>query len=107
MSHRRVYLGIAGLLLAIIGIAALWFPVYLDQYDAYGIKVSCGKGFSSNLTQAAQADSGDLVTQCGTALLVRRTWAISAVTIGWILVTSFLVAWVHTGQQATDEVSRA
>ena len=61
----------------------LWFPVYLDQYDLYGVKVACGNGFSSNLNQAAQAN---LVTNCDTALLVRRAWAIPAVAFGWLLV---------------------
>jgi hypothetical protein len=97
-----MYLGIAGVLLAVIGVAALWFPVYLDQYDLYGIQVACGRGFSSSLTQAAQAGNGNMVDRCGTALLVRRTWAISAVAIGWILITSFLVSWVHRDQQEKE-----
>lgn len=101
MSHRHMFLGVAGLALAVIGLLALWFPVYLDQYDSYGIKVTCGNGFSSNLNQAVQANGGDLVTQCDTALLTRRAWAIPAVAIGWLLVTGFLVAWVH--REAKDE----
>lgn len=75
-----MFIGITGLLLAVIGLMALWFPVYLDQYDAYGIKVTCGSGWRSNLTQALYADGNDntqaLVTRCDTALLVRRAWAI-------------------------------
>jgi len=103
VSHRHMFLGIAGLALAVIGLLALWFPVYLDQYDSYGIKVTCGNGFGSNLTQAVQANGGDLVTQCGSALLVRRAWAIPAVASGWLLVTGFLVAWVH--RESKDEAS--
>jgi hypothetical protein len=34
-------------------------------------------------------------TNCDTALFVRRAWAIPAVAIGWLLVTGFLLAWVH------------
>ncbi|WP_236952635.1 hypothetical protein [Mycobacterium tuberculosis] len=52
MNRRQMFIGITGLLLAVIGLMALWFPVYLDQYDAYGIKVTCGSGWRSNLTQA-------------------------------------------------------
>lgn len=92
IGRRPAILGVAGLALALIGLIALWFPVYLNQYDVYGVKVTCGNGFSSNLNQAAQAD---LVTNCDTALLVRRAWAIPAVAIGWLLVTGFLLASVH------------
>nr|WP_232065353.1 hypothetical protein [Mycobacterium shinjukuense] len=99
VSHRQMYIGIAGLLLALLGLAALYFPVYLDQYDMYGIKVTCGNGLRSDLTQAHQANSGALVTRCDTALLVRRAWAIPAVAMGWLLVTGFLVVWVHNGQK--------
>jgi hypothetical protein len=102
LARRYTFLGVAGLALAIIGLMALWFPVYLNQYDAYGVKVSCGNGFSSNLNQAAQAN---LVTNCDTALLVRRAWAIPAVAIGWLLVTGFLLAWVH--REPKEEASSA
>jgi hypothetical protein len=102
LARRYTFLGVAGLALALIGLMALWFPVYLDQYDIYGVKVTCGNGFSSNLNQAAQAN---LVTKCDTALLVRRAWAIPAVAIGWLLVTGFLLSWVH--REAKEEASSA
>jgi hypothetical protein len=35
VSHRQMYMGIAGLLLAVIGLAPLLYPIYLGQYDAY------------------------------------------------------------------------
>lgn len=102
MNRRQMFIGITGLLLAVIGLMALWFPVYLDQYDAYGIKVTCGSGWRSNLTQVLYADGNDntqaLVTRCDTALLVRRAWAIPSVALGWLLVTGFLVMWVHNDQ---------
>lgn len=102
-----MYIGIAGLLLAVIGLAALLFPIYLDQYDVYGIKVTCGNGFSSNLSQAARTDGHDVVAQCGTALLVRRAWAIPAVAIGWLLVTAFLAIWVHQDQSRDQSKKEA
>jgi hypothetical protein len=102
MARRHTFLGVAGLALALIGLMALWFPVYLDQYDLYGVKVTCGNGFSSNLNQGAQAN---LVTKCDTALLVRRAWAIPAVAIGWLLVNGFLLAWVH--REPKEETSSA
>jgi len=101
-GRRYTFLGVAGLALALIGLMALWFPVYLNQYDVYGVKVTCGNGFISNLNQAAQAN---LVTNCDTALLVRRAWAIPAVAIGWLLVTGFLLAWVH--REPKEEASSA
>jgi hypothetical protein len=97
-----MYIGIAGVLLALIGLGALWFPVYLNQFDDYGIKVSCGNGFSASLTQAAASSGGNLVGQCDTALLVRRAWAIPAIVIGWLLLTEFLVIWVRRGR--SDEI---
>ncbi len=93
-------IGIAGLLLAVIGLAALLYPIYLDQYDVYGIKITCGNCLRSNLGQAAQADGHDTARQCGTALLVRRAWAISAVAIGWLLIADFLAIWVHSDKPA-------
>ena len=101
-----MYMGIAGLLMAVIGLAALLYPIYLDQYDVYGIKVSCGNALRSDFSQAAQGDHHDLVTQCDTALLVRRAWAIPATAIGWLLVTGFLVGWVH-GSQSEKEAASA
>jgi hypothetical protein len=100
-----MYIGIAGLLLAVIGLAALLYPIYLDQYDVYGIKVSCGNGLRSDLSQAAQTDRPDLVTQCDTELLVRRAWAIPAVALGWLLVSGFLVVWVHNDQSKKEAAS--
>jgi hypothetical protein len=100
-----MYIGIAGLLLAAIGLAALLYPIYLDQYDVYGIRVGCGNGLRSDLSQAAQGEHHDLVTQCDTALLVRRAWAIPAIAIGWLLVTGFLLRWVHSSQSEKEAAS--
>jgi hypothetical protein len=100
-----MYIGIAGPLLAVIGLAALLYPIYLDQYDVYGIKVGCGNALLSDLSQAAQGEHHDLVTQCDTALLVRRAWAIPAIGIGWLLVTGFLVRWVHNDQSKKEAAS--
>ena len=105
MSRRQNYLGIAGLLLAVIGLAALLYPVYLGQYDHYGIEVSCGTGLRSDLTQAAQADHY-LLSQCDTALLLRRAWAIPTIAVGWALVTGFLVSWVHNSQKKTVQTGQ-
>ncbi|SOJ53129.1 hypothetical protein MSIMFB_00630 [Mycobacterium simulans] len=105
MSRRQLYLGIAGLLLGVVGLFALYLPVYLNQFDSYGVKITCGNGFSSDLTQAHQANSDALASQCDTALLVRRAWAIPTVAAGWVLITGFLVIWVHNDQNKKQEVT--
>lgn len=102
MSRRHIYIGIAGLLLGFIGLAALWFPVYLNQYDAYGIKISCGNGIGFQLAQISH-DANAPTSGCGSALLIRRAWAIPTVALGWLLVTWVAITWIHGGQQTDDE----
>lgn len=101
MSHRQFYLGIAGVLLVLIGLAALWFPVYLNQYDVYGIKVNCGNGLGFQLAQAPGAAQAG-TSQCGSALLIRRLWAIPTVAIGWVLICWVAVTWMR-GESLSDE----
>jgi hypothetical protein len=102
-----MFIGLAGLLLMVVGLLALWFPVYLDQYDQYGMQITCGRGFVSNLTQVTHAGGNGLVTRCGTALLIRRVWAIPTAVVGWLLVTVVLVIWIHNSWGADDNASRA
>jgi hypothetical protein len=102
-----MFIGIAGALLAVIGLAAMLYPVYLDHYDVYGIRLTCGNGFDSHLSQAADNSGNDAVTQCGNALLVRRAFAIPTIALGWLLVTGFLVMWVHNEQRKKGEAEPA
>jgi hypothetical protein len=102
VSNRKMYIGIVGVLLAAFGLAAMLYPIHLNLYDAYGIKVNCGNGFNSDLSQAAHTEDHDVATQCGSALLVRRAWAISATVLGWSLITGFLAAWVHNDHSKID-----
>jgi hypothetical protein len=95
VSNRALFLGIAGALLVVVGLLALWFPVYLSQYDQYGIQISCGRGFSANMSQAADANGDGLFAQCGTALLLRRIWAIPAAVLGWLILTALITSWLH------------
>jgi hypothetical protein len=103
VTNRQFALSIAGIALVLTGLLALWFPVYLDHFDQYGVQISCGKGFSSNLTQAANADGNGLVAQCGTALLIRRAWAIPLTVMGWLLVTGVLAVWVHNSPPKDEQ----
>lgn len=105
MSNRQLYLGIVAAALVVIGLLALWFPVYLSQYDQYGMQIVCGRGFSADLSQAANANGNGLVSQCGTALLLRRLWAIPAVVLGWLILAGLAAVWVHTKPSA-EESSR-
>lgn len=102
MSHRQIYTAIAGLVLALIGLAALWFPVYLNELDPYGIKVDCGNGIVTDLGQAHNAQSDDLVSSCETALLVRRAWAIPTVAVGLGMIAWFAVLWVREEQRERE-----
>jgi hypothetical protein len=105
VSNRQLYLAIVAAALVVIGLLALWFPVYLSQYDQYGMQIACGRGFSADLSQAAGADGDGLVSQCGTALLLRRLWAIPAVVLGWLILAGVMAAWVHA-KPSEEESSR-
>jgi hypothetical protein len=82
--HRAFYIGILSVVLIGVGLVALNFPVFIDAYDQWGWQIKCGTGYSSDLTQAAEASGGNYVDQCGTALMLRRVWAIPMVVIGLI-----------------------
>lgn len=102
-SNRQMYIGIAGVLLALVGLAAMLYPIHLSAYDMYGIKVNCGNGFSADLNQAAETHGGhDVVSQCGNAVLLRRVWAIPTVALGWLLITAFLAMWAHAKKEDAE-----
>jgi hypothetical protein len=105
LTNRQLLLGIAGALLVVVGLLALWFPVYLSQYDQYGMQIACGRGFSANFSAAADAKGDGLVAQCGTALLLRRIWAIPAVIVGWLILTGLVARWART-KPGSEESSR-
>lgn len=102
MNNRQLYLAIVGAVLVVIGLLAMWFPVYLSQYDQYGMQIACGRGFSANLSQAAAAHGDGLVAQCGTALLLRRLWAIPAVVVGWLILTAVVASWARSEAPAEE-----
>jgi hypothetical protein len=106
VSNRHFVVVVAGALLVVLGLLALRWPVYLNHYDQFGMQMTCGRGFSSNLAQAADAAGDGLVAQCGTALLIRHAGAIAITVVGWLLLTGFLVTWVHNSPQADEEASR-
>lgn len=103
MKNRHLLLGIAGALLVVIGVMALWWPVFLDTYDQFGMQIGCGRGYNANWSQAADAGGDGLVAQCGTALLIRRAWAIPTAIVGWVILTALVAGWLHETPQAEQE----
>lgn len=99
MSHRQIYIGIFGLIIGLIGIAAMLFPVYLDQFDLYGIQVSCGNGFGFHL----HGDDAGLASRCGTAVMIRRLWAIPTVAVGGLIVAWFVMMWARAQHEDAAE----
>lgn len=90
--HRLAYTGIIAAIVLAIGLLAMNFPVFLDDYDQWGWQIKCGTGFISDLTQATAAVGGDYVTECETALLVRRLWTMPLVIISGAVGLGVLVA---------------
>jgi hypothetical protein len=107
VSNRQLIVVAVGALLVAIGLLALWLPVYLGQYDQFGMQITCGRGLRANLSQAADASGDGLVAQCGTALLERRIWAIPVAALGWLILTGLLTIWLHNAPRADREDSGA
>lgn len=80
-------------ILVVLGLIALNFPVFLDDFDQYGFQIKCGTGYATDLTQAA-ATTGqhNFVDQCETALLMRRLWTIPLVVICGLVVLAVTAA---------------
>jgi hypothetical protein len=91
--HRLAYSGIVAAVVLGIGLFALNFPVFLDDYDQWGWQINCGTGYDSDLTQAAATvGDKDYVDRCETALLVRRAWTFPLVVLGGTVLLVVLVA---------------
>lgn len=81
--HRLAYTGIAAAIALGVGLLALNFPVFLDDFDKWGWQIKCGTGYLSDFTQAAAAGDGKNYSDaCGTAVLIRRLWAGSLAMMG-------------------------
>lgn len=87
LTTRRLLAMIVMVTLVLVGFLGMWWPVYLSEFDQYGIQIDCGSGFLSDLAQAGRADgTGGLAGECGTALLIRRAWSIPLMVIGTVVV---------------------
>ncbi|WP_066902587.1 hypothetical protein [Mycolicibacterium houstonense] len=89
MSFRAVYIGIAGAVVLAIGLYLLSMPVYLDDFDKFGMQIPCGTGYSAHLVQATAA-GGEYVDKCGSALTTRRLWTIPVVALGALALIAVL-----------------
>ena len=93
LNHRAAYAAIISAILLCIGLFALRFPVFIDDYDQSGWQVNCGTGFTVDLTQATAAvGDKNFVDQCETALIVRRLWTIPLVAVGSVALLALLAA---------------
>jgi hypothetical protein len=93
MSFRRSLILATGILLLTGALLALWFPVFLSDFDQWGSQITCGSGFQSTSTQAGIADSAGthFADQCHTAIAMRRAWTIPLVAAGILLLSALLV----------------
>ena len=108
MSNRRSLVMTVAAVLVGAGLLALWWPVYLDQYDRYGVQISCGRAFAAGLSQEVISgeDGGSIVKRCGTARLAHRVWAIPLTVVGWLVLTGLVVSWLHQAPHKKEEAAR-
>jgi hypothetical protein len=102
LTTRRLLVMVAVTGAIMIGFLGMWWPVYLPDFDLYGIQIDCGSGFVGDLSHAERS-GGDLAGKCGTALLVRRAWSIPLMVAG----TAVLIALALRGTRVTRRVSSA
>jgi hypothetical protein len=100
--HRLAYTGIVCGVLLIVGLIAMNFPVFLDDYDQFGFQIKCGTGYAADLSQAAAAAGRhNYVDQCGAALLMRRAWTIPFIVISGLVLVAVLTASAITSAHET------
>lgn len=95
MTSRGPLIVFAAVVLLAGGLLALYFPVFIDAFDQFGWQVKCGNGFTTELNQTSSAvgtASSNYVTQCNSALMGRRLWAIPMAVLGGMTLTWQAVA---------------
>ncbi|BBX34406.1 hypothetical protein MMAG44476_37013 [Mycolicibacterium mageritense DSM 44476 = CIP 104973] len=90
MSFRAVYIGIAGFVILGIGLYVMSMPVYLDDFDQYGMQIPCGSAYGVHLDQAIAAGD-EYIGKCDSAVLMRRLWTVPIVVIGALALVAVLV----------------
>ncbi|BBX08882.1 hypothetical protein [Mycolicibacterium aichiense] len=97
MTVRQIVAAVVAVALLTLGLLALRWPVYLPDFDPWGVQIKCGSGFSADLVQATFAGKAD---QCQHALAMRRGWAIPVAALAWTIVI-VLVAPLLRPQETT------
>jgi hypothetical protein len=88
-----------------IGLFGLWQPVRIDVWDKFGRQITCGHGYASDLGQLKYAQPGaDLASQCSSALLNRRLWAIPVTLIAGIGLMTVAILSVRGKRDESDDV---
>lgn len=103
MNLRRMVM-IAGVAVLLVGVIALLMPVSVPGPDT---SIGCGNGIAADLSEAREADSGNLANlpilneivphtdyaaECEAALSSRRSWAIPVSIVGLVILAgSFFV----------------
>ena len=100
--HRLAYTGIVSAAVLVIGLFALRFSVFLDDYDKWGWQINCGTGYVSELTQATAATGPkDYVDECESAVMLRRMWTIPLVVLGaFALLTAVVASAITAGSES-------
>lgn len=98
MTVRQVVAAVVAIALLTFGLLALRWPVYLPDFDPWGVQVKCGSGFSADLVQASFAGRAD---ECQHALAVRRMWAIPIAALGWLIVIVLVVPLLRPQEAGT------
>jgi signal transduction histidine kinase len=105
--HRLAYTGIVSAVVLALGLLALQFPVFLDDYDQWGWQIKCGTGYISDLTQAAAAvGDKNFADECETALLVRRMLIIPLVVLSAVVLLTAVVASAATSARESLVANR-
>jgi hypothetical protein len=102
LTTRRLLAMIGAAAVVLIGFLGMWWPVYLSDFDQYGIQIDCGSGFVSDVSHAQRA-SAALVDDCDTALMIRRSWSIPLMVAG----SGVVVALALRGTKVARPVSSA
>ncbi|GJF10757.1 hypothetical protein NGTWS0302_27070 [Mycolicibacterium cyprinidarum] len=103
MNLRKLVL-IIGAALLLVGVIALLMPVSVSGPDA---SIGCGNAIAADLSQARNADSGNLanlpiineivphtnyVAECESSLSSRRSWSIPVAVVGLVVLAgSFFI----------------
>jgi hypothetical protein len=60
------------------------------------MQINCGDGLGFHLVMA-HADAA--ASQCGSAMLIRRMWAVPMVVIGGLMVSWFVMTWARAERE--------